>query len=78
MKFEEALKKLERIVAELEAGDIALDKAIKKYQEGMQLCKQCLDLLDNAEKKIQICLKDKDGNVKIKPFKETNYAREDK
>jgi exodeoxyribonuclease VII small subunit len=70
MKFEEALKKLERIVEELEAGDISLDKAIKIYQEGMLLSKQCLDLLDKAEKKVQICLKDKDGNIKIRPFKE--------
>lgn len=77
MKFEEALKKLEGIVSELEVGSISLDKAIKKYQEGMLLSKQCLDLLDGAEKKIQICLKDKDGKVKIKPFKEKDDAGED-
>jgi len=70
MKFEEALNKLEVIVEELEAGNISLDKAIKKYQEGMTLSKQCLDLLNKAEKKIQVCSKDKSGSIKIKPFKE--------
>lgn len=78
MTFEETLKKLERLVEELKTGDISLDKAIKKYQEGMLLSKQCLDLLDKAEKKVQICLKGKDGKVKIKPFKDKDYAGEDK
>lgn len=76
MKFEESLKKLENIVQELENGDISLDKAIKKYQEGILLSRQCLDLLDKAEKQIKICLKDKDGKVRIKPFKEKDYAGE--
>lgn len=76
MKFEDTLKKLESIVAELEDGNISLDKAIKKYQEGMLLSKECLDLLNKAEKKVQICLKDKDGKVKLKNFKDENDAGE--
>jgi len=74
MKFEDTLKKLESIVDDLEDGNISLDKAIKKYQEGMSLSKQCLDLLNKAEKKVQICLKDKDGKVKLKNFKDKDYA----
>lgn len=77
MKFEETLRKLEHIVEELEAGNISLDKAIKKYQEGMALSKQCLDSLNKAQKKIQICSKDKSGNVGVKPFKEKDYAGKD-
>jgi len=77
MKFEEALHKLERIVEELEAGNISLDKAIKIYQDGMLISKQCLELLDKAEKKIQICSKDKDGNIKVKSFKEKDNAGKD-
>lgn len=69
MKFEEALQKLATIVEELEAGNISLDKAIEKYQQGILLSKQCLELLDKAEKKVQICVKDKSGNIKLKPFK---------
>ncbi|MFC1708431.1 exodeoxyribonuclease VII small subunit [Candidatus Omnitrophota bacterium] len=70
MKFEETLKKLERIVGELEGGDISLDKAIKKYQEGMSFSKECLDSLNKAEKKVKVCLKDKTGKIKIQDFKE--------
>ncbi len=77
MKFEETLKKLESIVDDLEGGNISLDKAVNKYQEGMSLSKQCLDLLNKAEKKVQICLKDKDGKVKLKNFKDKDYAGED-
>ena len=77
MKFEESLKKLEKIVEELENGDITLDKAIEKYQDGMNISKQCLDLLNKAEKKVQICLKDKDGKIKIKQFKDKDNAGED-
>ncbi|MFH1621803.1 MAG: exodeoxyribonuclease VII small subunit [Candidatus Omnitrophota bacterium] len=77
VKFEDSLKKLESIVEELENGDITLDKAIKKYQDGMSISKQCLDLLNKAEKKVQICLKDKDGKIKIKQFKDKDNAGED-
>jgi exodeoxyribonuclease VII small subunit len=72
IKFEEALNKLERIVQELEGGNLSLDKAIKIYQQGLTISKQCLELLDKAEKKIEVCSKDKDGNIKIKPFKENS------
>jgi len=77
MKFEQTLKKLSEIVDGLESGTISLDKAIKQYQEGMLLAKQCVELLDKAEKKIQICAKDKSGKIKIKPFKLNNDAGED-
>lgn len=76
MKFEDSLEKLERIVEDLENGDITLDKAIKKYQDGMSISKQCLDLLNKAEKKVQICLKDKNGNIKLKQFKDKDDAGE--
>ena len=77
MKFEETMKKLELIVDDLEGGNISLDKAIKKYQEGMLLSKQCLDSLNKAERKVQVCLKDKDGKIKIKDFKDKDYAGKD-
>ena len=41
MKFEDALKKLEKIVAELEGGELSLDEALKKYQEGIELSRAC-------------------------------------
>lgn len=72
MKFEETLKKLSTIVEGLESGTVSLEKAIKQYHEGMLYAKQCLELLKKAEKKIQICVKDKSGSITIKPFKYTN------
>jgi len=51
IKFEEALKKLEKIVEELESGDLSLDEALKKYQDGIELSRLCTARLENAKKK---------------------------
>lgn len=48
--FEDALKELETIVEALENGDLPLEKAVKKYEEGMALSKHCHTLLEDAEK----------------------------
>jgi exodeoxyribonuclease VII small subunit len=56
--FEEALANLEQLVKELEQGDIALDDAVKKYNQGMQLSKHCHDLLKDAESVIVKMMKD--------------------
>ena len=66
--FEQAMKQLEEIVQELESGDLPLDKAIKKFEEGVQLSKLCAEKLDETEKKVSILLKDQAGNVFEKPF----------
>jgi len=47
--FEQALNELESLVKDLESGDIELDVAVKKYNEGMKLSKHCHDLLKDAE-----------------------------
>jgi exodeoxyribonuclease VII small subunit len=66
--FEEALKQLEKIVQELESGDLPLEKAMQKFEEGMQLSKYCSDKLDETEKKIQVLLKDQEGQLVEQPF----------
>ena len=66
--FENAMKRLEAIVEELESGDLALDEALKKFQEGVKLSKLCANKLDETEKKVSILLKDGDRNVRAKPF----------
>ena len=68
MKFEEALKKLEKIVEELETGEITLDKTIQKFEEGMKLVKFCSGKLNEVQKKVEIIVKDKKGRLKKKPF----------
>jgi exodeoxyribonuclease VII small subunit len=71
IKFEEALKKLEKILEELEKGDLSLDDALKKYQEGLELSRLCAQRLENAKKKIDILVKNKKGEFELKPLDET-------
>ena len=71
IKFEEALKKLEKIVTELEKGELSLDEALKKYQEGIELSRACSQRLDNAKKKIDLLVKNKKGEFELKPLDET-------
>jgi exodeoxyribonuclease VII small subunit len=66
--FEKAMEQLEEIVRELESVDLPLEKAIKKFEEGIQLAKFCSDKLDETEKRISILLKDQNGQVVEKPF----------
>ncbi len=60
MTFETALKKLESLVKELESGELELEVAVKKYQEGIDLAKYCHDLLKNAENVVVKMMKDDD------------------
>lgn len=63
--FETSLKKLESIVEALESGDIALDETLLKFEEGMKLVEFCHTKLDEAEKKLKILIKDKNGHLTI-------------
>lgn len=69
-RFEDALKRLETIVKEMESGELPLEDAIAKFEEGMKLSKVCSDKLDEAEKKIMVLMKDSAGEVKEAPFEE--------
>lgn len=71
IKFEEALKKLEKIVEDLEKGDLSLEEALKKYQEGIELSRVCSQRLENAKKKIDVLVKNKKGEFELKPLEET-------
>ncbi len=66
--FEKAMKQLEQIVSELETGDLPLEKAIKKFEEGVKLSRYCSDALDRTEKKAMMLLKKDDGTVIEQPF----------
>jgi len=70
VKFEEALKKLEKIVEDLEKGDLSLDEALKKYQEGIELSRLCAQRLDQAKKKIDVLVKNKKGEFELKPMEQ--------
>nr|NNM91023.1 exodeoxyribonuclease VII small subunit [Bacilli bacterium] len=67
MTFEEALSRLDAIVKDLEAGELALDVAIDKYQIGMQLAKVCREKLHNAEQKVEMVIATETG-FEVRPF----------
>jgi len=77
MKFEEALKKLEKIVADLENGSLSLDEALDKYAEGIKLSQACAKKLEAAKKKVEILLKNEDGSAELKAFDEKMDEGED-
>ena len=61
--FEQALGKLERIVEQIESGQIGLEESIARYEEGVALIQQCRTILDAAEKKIQLLAKGEGGQL---------------
>jgi exodeoxyribonuclease VII small subunit len=67
-KFEEHLACLEKIVAELEGGDLTLDDSLARYEEGVKALKKCYEILRDAEKRVEILLKSEDGELKTAPF----------
>ena len=71
IKFEDALKGLEEVVDKLEKGDLPLDETLSEYENGIKLYKKCISLLDDAEKKIQILIKDEKGVFSTKDFADT-------
>ena len=59
--FEQSLKDLENIVKELETGDLPIEKALKRFEEGMALSKRCGRILDETEKKVSQLIQNKEG-----------------
>jgi exodeoxyribonuclease VII small subunit len=69
--FEESLEELEKIVADLESGKLGLADALDRYEQGVKHLKGCQQLLDLAERKIELLSGvDADGNPITKPFEE--------
>lgn len=68
IKFEKALERLEKIVEDLESGNISLEDALKRYEEGVKLSRLCSEKLTQAEKKIQVLSKSLDGSFKREDF----------
>ena len=66
--FEEQIQELEKIISELENGNLNLDDSVVKFEEGMKISKECNKMLENAEKKITILLNDENGEKKEENF----------
>ena len=65
MHFEEAFKRLEVIVGNLESGDLSLEESMKLFEEGIGLTNACKSRLEDAEQKIQLLLKNSDGKLNL-------------
>lgn len=68
--FEKDLEKLEETVRALEEGGLALDDSLKRFEEGIKLAGRCEKALTEAEKKIEILLKNAQGKLQSQPFSE--------
>lgn len=65
--FEENMEELEKVVAELEKGDLNLDDSVSRFEQGIRISKECSKILEEAEKKITILVK-KDDEMKEENF----------
>lgn len=66
--FEEMMQELEDIAKDLENGELTLDEAVNKFEKGMEISKECSKILENAEKKISILIKDNNNNIVEEKF----------
>ncbi len=75
-KFEKDLERLEQIVEALEEGELSLDESLKKFEEGIKLGRRCEKALSAAEKRIEILMKNADGELEAQPFGEEDETGE--
>ena len=66
--FEASLEALERIVQQLETGDLPLDKSLELFEQGIKLSRECQERLSQAERRIEILLRDNQGRPIVGPF----------
>ncbi|MDO4282566.1 MAG: exodeoxyribonuclease VII small subunit [Clostridia bacterium] len=69
--FEESLNELEKVAQNLERGELSLEDAITEFEKGIKLSKECSEKLENAEKRINILVKNENGELE-----ETNFEQE--
>ena len=68
--FESALAELEKIIADLESGELTLDESLERYERGIKALNACRKVLSQAEQKIQLLLRTSEGELKTQPFEE--------
>ena len=68
--FEASLEALEQIVQQLESGDLPLEKSLELFEQGIRLSRECQERLSQAERRIEILLRDNQGRPVAAAFKE--------
>ena len=66
--FESSLEALEQIVRQLEDGDLPLEKSLELFEQGIRLSRECQERLGQAERRIEILLRDSQGRPTVKEF----------
>lgn len=72
--FEKALGELEQIVDRLERGEVPLDESLKLYERGVRAFRLCRKILDRAEKRIQVLVRDTDGMLSVRDIDDEDAA----
>jgi exodeoxyribonuclease VII small subunit len=68
LKFEEAIADLEQVVEHLESGDLSLEDSLAAFEKGVGLVRYCNQKLSEVEKKVELLVKDKQGQLQLKAF----------
>ena len=63
--FESSLAELEKIVEQLENGELSLEESLKLFETGVKLSRECRDRLSDAERRIEVLMKDGDGKLSL-------------
>jgi len=74
--FEASLEALEQIVRELESGDLPLEKSLELFEDGIRLSRQCQERLNQAERRIEVLLRDNQGRPVVSAFEEAKAMSE--
>lgn len=75
--FETSLEALEQIVQQLEEGDLPLEKSLEMFEQGIRLSRECQERLSQAERRIEVLLRDNQGRVTVSEFESTDAAEDE-
>jgi exodeoxyribonuclease VII small subunit len=75
--FEASLEALEQIVHQLESGDLPLEKSLELFEQGIRLSRECQERLSQAERRIEVLLRDNQGRTVVAAFDEEKQAGAD-
>lgn len=74
--FESSLQELEKVVRGLEEGDLSLEDSLKLFEDGVKLSRECQERLNQAERRIEVLLKDEDGNPALQAIEADDLRAE--
>ena len=75
--FETSLEELERIVRELERGDLPLEESLELFEQGVKLSRACQERLSEAERRIEILTRDSQGRTTVSAFESEDESNDD-